>query len=76
MTKETQSTTFQPLLRRLTLLAWCKRRRAKRQRCAAGRERADHRSGCGRNSRIMGILNCEEAHGREEQAACWQKPPV
>ncbi|BDI48959.1 hypothetical protein EsCd1HHP049_05204 [Escherichia sp. HH154_1D] len=26
------------------------------------------------NSRIMGILNCEEAHGREEQAACWQKP--
>ncbi|HAU9427764.1 TPA: S49 family peptidase, partial [Escherichia coli] len=27
------------------------------------------------NSRIMGILNCEEAHGREEQARVLAEPP-
>ncbi len=26
------------------------------------------------NSRIMGILNCEEAHGREEQARSGRNP--
>ncbi len=76
MTKRLNQQLFQPLLRRLTLLTWCSDGGRERQRGAAGRERADHPAVAAENSRIMGILNCEEAHDAKNRHACWQKPPV
>ncbi len=67
---------FQPLLRRLTLLTWCQRRRAKTPSAAQPDVNAQITAAvAAENSRIMGILNCEEAHGREEQARVLAETP-
>ncbi len=67
---------FQPLLRRLTLLRGASDGGRKRQRGAAGRERAITAAVAAENSRIMGILNCEGLTDAKNRPACWPKPPV
>ncbi len=58
---------FQPLLRGLTLLAWCQRRRARTPAQPDG-ERANHRSGLRRAVALWDRSTVRETHGREEQA--------
>ena len=54
MTKETQSTTVSATASQADVTGVVQATEGENQRCAAGRERADHRSGCGRKQSHYG----------------------